>query len=290
MINRLFSLLDAQWLIHRDTAISYLPVLISFLNGQKILFEEEKTSWSISQMILEDISVAENDKIDSSLLPENSIAVIPIDGVLVSWKTMKIVEMVRKADDNPNICAIVFLVNSPGGMVFYTDITADTIKNVQKPTVSVIFNMAASAAMWLISATDYRIATSQMDRVGSIGVKTSYMDFNGFLKEKLGITVYDIYASLSTQKDDQIRELLKGNPQPIIDDLDETNAIFHQAISDNLGIKLGTEVYTGNVFNAKKGIELGLINEINTLDYAINYAYKLGLSKSIQNQLTNLKF
>jgi ClpP class serine protease len=189
------------------------------------------------------------------------------------------------ASDNPNICAVVFLVNSPGGMVFYTDITAQTIKDLQKPSVSVIFNCAASAAMWLISATDYRIATSQMDRIGSIGVKTSVMDLTGLLKDKLGISVFEIYASLSTKKDFQYRELLKdpSNPQPIIDELDQTNAIFQQAIIDNLGISKDSEVFSGDIYGAKQAIQLGLINEINTMEYAIQYAYNLGLASVIKS-------
>lgn len=298
MLDRLLQILDAKWLINREIVLTYLPVFLAFLNGQKLILE--KSSGTRPHVIgfpngqkkifmtkaQDDINLTDTYGLDDPNLPENSVAVIPIDGVLMSWKTMDIVRMIHLASDNDKICSIIFMVNSPGGMVFYTDITAEMIKAVQKPTVSVIFNMAASAAMWLISATNYRIATSQMDRVGSIGVKTSFTDFNGFLKEKLGITVYDIYATLSTKKDEEIRALLAGNQQPILDDLDETNAIFHQAIMDNLGIQKDSEVFTGAIYNAKKGIELGLINEINSLEYAVNYAYQLGLANIIKSQFS----
>lgn len=301
MLDRLLQLLDAKWLINRDVLLSYVPVFVAFMNGQKMMFDksagprpyvvgfpEGKKKIFITKAT-DDINLTDTYGLDDPNLPENSVAVIPIEGVLMSWKTMEIVRQIRLANDNERICSIVFLVNSPGGMVFYTDITADVIKAVEKPTVSVIFNMAASAAMWLISATGYRIATSQMDRTGSIGVMTSFTDFNGFLKEKLGITVYEIYATLSTKKNEEIRQLLEGNRQPIIDDLDETNAIFHQAIIDNLGIKADSEVFTGAIYNAKKAIELGLINEINSLEYAVNYAYQLGLANIIKSQFSLIK-
>src|ERR1035438_8802432 len=153
MLNRIFSLLDAQWLIHRETAVSYLPVLISFLNGQKVILEEgpARKPYFFSKRAQDDINLSDSGNLDDPDIPINSIAVIPIEGVLVSWKTMELVQNIRMASDNPNICAVVFLVNSPGGMVFYTDITAQTIKDLQKPSVSVIFNCAASAAMWLRS-------------------------------------------------------------------------------------------------------------------------------------------
>lgn len=221
-------------------------------------------------------------ELDNPDIPSNSIAVIPIQGAIVSWKSIELISFLQKAEAHPNIIATVFLVNSPGGMVYYTDLTADVIKAASKPTVSVIMNMAASAAMWLISATDYRIASSPMDRIGSIGVRSSYTDFNGFLKEKLGITVYDIYASKSTRKDEEIRALLQDDQTKILQSADFINEIFHQAIRENLGLKEDSEVFTGAVYHAQKAIKMGLINEINTLSYAFEYAFKLGLSNRIK--------
>jgi ClpP class serine protease len=284
VINRLFEILDAQWLIHRESALAYLPVLISFLNGGKISLESDDTKKPhVFAMENASFNLVNRYELDNPDIQPNAIAVIPIQGTIVSWKSIELLSYLQKAEAHPNIIAIVFLVNSPGGMAYYTDITADAIKASSKPTVSVIMNMAASAAMWLISATNYRIASSPMDRVGSIGTKSSYTDFNGFLKEKLGITVYDIYASKSTRKDEEIRALLQDEDRTkILQSTDFVNEIFHQAIRENLGLKEDSEVFTGAVYHAKQAIEMGLINEINTLSYAFEYAYKLGLSNRIK--------
>lgn len=285
MINRLFEILDAQWLIHRESALAYLPVLISFLNGGKILLETDEKRKPYAFTALNDpVNPVNRYDLDSADIPPDSIAVIPLQGAVVSWKSIEFISFLQKAEANPNIIATVLLVNSPGGMVYYTDLTANAIKNASKPTISVIMNMAASAAMWIISATDYRIATSPMDRVGSIGVRSSYTDFNGFLKEKLGITVYDIYASKSTKKDEEIRALLQDDFSKILQGADFINENFHQAIRDNLGLKEDSEVFTGAMFYAKQAIELGLIHEINTITYAFEYAYKLGLANKIKQQ------
>ncbi len=289
MIDKLLEMLSARWLIHRDTALSYLPMLIAFLNGNDQFAslmpkaEQEKHSKPrILAMGSEPGSMVRYE-FDDPCIPDNSIAVIPIQGTILSWKSMNIVEAVRKASDNENIIALLFPTNSPGGMVFYTDILANEIKNCKKPTVASIMNMSASAAMWITSAMDYRIATSKMDWIGSIGVFTSYTDMQVMLKEKLGITITDIYATLSTRKNEMTRALLEGNQKPIIDDLDFVNEIFHTAIRENLGIKADSEVFTGAIYNAQQAINHGLINEINSLDYAIDYAYKAGLTNKINN-------
>jgi len=289
MTKRLFEILDAKWLIHRDVVFNYLPVFISFLNGQILSFENDN---DLKPFVIgyDENPINPVNRWDLSCLdiPENSIAVIPIQGVMCSWNTMDLVNFIHDAEANPNIIALVFPTNSPGGMVFYMDIATEVLKNCTKPTVGVIMNIAASGACWLISAMNYRIVTSPLDRIGSIGVKTSFTDWNGFLKEKLGVTVCDLYASKSTRKDEEIRELLKGNEKPIMDDLDFTNEFFHQAIQTNLGIDPAKypEVFTGAMFNAQVAIDYGLANEINSMEYALKYAYDLGIKNKI-NQFIN---
>jgi len=290
MIERILELLEAKWLIQRDTAISYLPMLLAFVNGQKFVWSPEEEAENKKRNIPKVLSFGRNVtdiageySLDDPLIPSNSVAVIPISGTILAWKSQILIESVRKAQANDKIISILFLVNSPGGMVFMTDIAAQTIKETDKPCVGMIMNMACSGAMWLISAMDYRIATSPMDFVGSIGVMTSWTDFSDLFEKKLGITVKDIYATLSTRKNEFSRELKNGNDAPVKADLDFVNQIFHQAIMDNLGIGKDSEVFTGATYNAQQGITMGLINEINTMDYALEYAYKQGLSNKIKS-------
>jgi ClpP class serine protease len=292
----MFEILDAQWLIHKPSALSYLPVLISFLNGGKISLETSDYGGScgcapsteqkphVFAMGDDPINPVDRYELESSDIPDDSVAVIPISGVILSWKLMELVRYIQMAENNPRIISIIFLVNSPGGMLFYLDSTAAIIKAASKPTVSVVMNMAASAAMWLISATGYRIATSTMDQIGSIGVRTSYMDFNKFLKEKLGIGIYEIYASKSTRKDEEIRALLEkeSDESLVLAKSDFINEEFHRAIRTNLGLKEDSEVFTGAIYFSEQAKELGLINEVNTLNYAFEYAHRQGLKNKIK--------
>jgi ClpP class serine protease len=135
-----------------------------------------------------------------------------------------------------------------------------------------------------------------MDRVGSIGVMTNFMSMSRMLKEKLGIDVYEYYARKSTEKNQPTRTLLdeKATPEEklarenqLLDDLDFTNDIFHAVISENLGIKKDSPVFTGKIFHAEEGIQNGLAHEINTLQYAIEYAHREGLIAKINNYKLN---
>ena len=290
MIERILELLEAKWLIHRETAISYLPMLLAFVNGQKIAWSPEEEAENKKRSTAKVLSfgrsvmdVAGEYSLDDPMIPSNSVAVIPISGTILAWKSQILIENVRKAQANDKIISILFPVNSPGGMVFMTDIAAQTIKETDKPCVAMIMNMACSGAMWLISAMDYRIATSPMDFVGSIGVMTSWTDFSDLFEKKLGISVKEIYATLSTRKNEFTRALKEGNTAPIVADLDFVNQIFHKTIMNNLGIPQDSEVFTGATYNAQQGITMGLINEVGTMDYALEYAYKQGLSNKIKS-------
>ncbi|MFZ4569707.1 MAG: S49 family peptidase [Bacteroidales bacterium] len=289
MFDRILELLDSKWLIHRDTAVSYLPLLVAYLNGQPVAFNpnEKKGKFSKPNVLVKTVTGfsamypedGDSSPVDFSNpdLPEHSVALIPIQGPIFSWNSLQLIEAVKQAQINDKIIAALFVVNSPGGQVFMTDIAAQAIKGFNKPTVGMIMNMAASAAMWMISGMTYRIATSPMDLIGSIGVYTSFMDMQVLLKDKLGITITDIYATLSTRKNEMVRALKEGNLEPITKDLDFVNDIFHQAIRENLSIEKESEVFTGAIYNAIEAQKHGLITEIGTMDYAYQKAYEEGL-------------
>lgn len=288
MFNILQEIFQNYWLIHHDSAKAYLPHLIAAFKGVEFNLEnqeiiERNTPGIVSHgktSIVKDWELSEID------IPENSIAIIPIKNVIrkYGWSgTAQIQQRIAQAEGNQNIIAILFWFETPGGMVTNTDLTAIDIKNCKKPTVGFASQMVASAGMWLYSACDYRILSSPLDRIGSIGTMASLTDLRG-LEEKFGIKVIDLYASLSTNKNNEIRELLENNNSaPIVETLDFMNAAFHAAIRENLGLNDKSPVFTGEIYFAEEGVKQGLANEINTLSYAIEKAYQLGLTNSYVN-------
>jgi len=282
-------LLNADWLIHNGTLINSFPLALHFLNGGRIDVSALLKTDKAYVVQAQNVSVVNRWSIDDPDIPENSVAVIPVSGVIVPWKSQEIVGFLDRAQSNPKINSILLLINSPGGTVFYTDITALKIKTSEKPVVAYVMNMAASGAMWLASATKRIIASSELDRFGSVGVKTSFQDINNFLKEKLNITVYELYASKSQFKDEEVRALLDGDKKPITERLDFINERFHAAIRENLGIADDqSDVFSGRMFFAQEAIEKGLCHDIMNLEEVIHYTYKQGLANSIKSQIYSI--
>ncbi|MFZ4522997.1 MAG: S49 family peptidase [Bacteroidales bacterium] len=290
MLNRIHAILGAQWLIHQDSAVSYLPLLISLFRGQD---PETGSALENKPVVMawsdpaRPIGTVGKWTLEDSSIPENSVAIIPVKGPICSWDSIELMTMLRQAQANDRINSVLLPVNSPGGMVSQTDLLAATIKDLGKPTVAVVMGMSASAAMWVMSAASYRIATSPIDVIGSVGTKVSLQNYSGLL-EKIGIKLEDFYATSSTRKDEEVRAAKQGNLQPMTGYVDFVNDVFHQAIRDNLNIEAGSEVFTGATFFAEKAQQLGLINEINTMDYALTKAYQLGLKNKLINQSKNL--
>lgn len=278
MHNKVIELLSARWLINIDTVFNYMPLFISYINGAKIT---ENDFTSIKPYALS-LNLVDRWDLDNGDIPQGSILVLPLDGPISSYRSKSLIDSLRKAEANPNIIAGILQVNSPGGMVHYTDIASDAIANSRIPFVSFVENMAASAAMWWISGTKRIFLSSPLDRVGSIGVMTSLLDFSKMLKEKFGIEMKDFYADKSTRKNEEIRAYLeKGDDSLIRAELNFANEIFHETIKKNLGIKDDSPVLTGALYHAKEAIELGLAHEIGDFNKAVEYAFKLGMKNAM---------
>ena len=84
-------------------------------------------------------------------------ALIPIKGIIIAdsdreflfesiASSTETIELIKKADENPNIKAIIFEINSPGGSAVASDEIALAIKKTNKTTVAWIREIGASGA------------------------------------------------------------------------------------------------------------------------------------------------
>ena len=124
---------------------------------------------------------------------EGNVAMIPIEGVIVgtdssglffddSVSSLDTIELIEKADRNPNIKAIILQINSPGGSAVASEEIANAVKKTNKTTVAWIREAGASGAYWIASSADY-IVSSRVSITGSIGVIASYLEFGNFLED-----------------------------------------------------------------------------------------------------------
>lgn len=131
---------------------------------------------------------------------KGTVAVVQVRGVIVQhasdlWygdvTTDWIAQSVGDMAANPNIGAVVLDIDSPGGVVFGVEETADKIRSLRQsnggrvPIYAVANSMAASAAFWLATAAD-KFYVTPGGQVGSVGVWQAHVDVSAW-QEKMGI-------------------------------------------------------------------------------------------------------
>jgi len=287
----LAEIFSGAWLISNERSAAYASILLSLIKGEN--FSEGDSAIARERNRSYVISGTGDQKqrfgFTDTNIPKGSVAVIPIRSEILKYDqpcgprgTQSILTDVKSADQNPNIKSILLVVDSPGGQVTGTDLLADAISNSTTPVVAYIEGMAASAAYWIISGASKIIASSDLDRIGSIGTMLMVEDLKPALEAE-GIKFHEVYASLSVDKNKDFNQVLDGNYEAYKKNvLDVINSKFLSSIKTNRPA-VDDSTLTGKIYFAPEAIALGLIDEIGSLDHAISIADSLINEKNIQS-------
>jgi len=142
----------------------------------------------------------------------------------------------------------------------------NAIKEFGKPVISYVYN-AGSAAYMAASASKEIVAANVNARVGSIGalIQVSQSFIDEFSKD-----ILEVYSDLSTDKNKEFRELLKGNTEPIREMLNQSVEIFQKMVTDNRILKLDAKgSLRGGMFFAEDAKKRGLIDSIGNNEFAL---------------------
>jgi len=222
-------------------------------------------------------------------IPEGSVAIIPVSGPILKYNgecgepgSVQRIGWLLDAERRQNISSTVIMIDSPGGQVDGTQSFANAIKNFSKPILGFVDDgMAASAAMWFLSATDEAYTSLESDQVGSIGVYTSILDFKGWL-EMNGLKMHEIYAPQSTDKNKDYRDAMSGNYELVLEDLKAVADNFIKTVRTNRGDKAAANQKawdSGKMFYAKEATSVGLIDGVKSFEQVISKAAWLGKRK-----------
>ena len=215
------------------------------------------------------------------------ISDIPPKGVFFDEPSMvqDIVSQLKLAEADPDIKAVLFKIDSPGGSVTASDILYHEIKSFKERTgikvTAAIMNIAASGGYYMALPADFIIAhpTSVTGSVGVIFLQPKFYE----LMDKIGVGVT---ANTSGVNKDM------GSPFRKATDAEEK--IF-QSLTDSLGKrfvdlvvlhrKIGPEavkdVSTARIYLADEALTLGLIDGIGYIDEAVTRTKELaGLDKN----------
>lgn len=294
----LTEILSGAWLINNERSAAYASILLSLIKGESSsaadssIARERNRSYVIGAMG----DQPERFGFADTNIPEGSVAIIPIRSEILKYDqpcgprgTQSILTDIKSADQNPGIKSILLVVDSPGGQVTGTDLLAEAIHNSATPIVAFIEGMAASAAYWIISGASRIIASSDLDRIGSIGTMLMVEDLQPVL-EAQGVKFHEVYASLSVDKNSDFNQVLDGKYESYRKNvLDVINTKFHSSIKTSRPA-VDESTMTGKMYFAPEAIALGLIDEIGSLEYAITVAAALSpviKERSLENETKN---
>lgn len=280
----LAEILSGPWLINTERSAAYASVLLSLIKGERIFEGDSSLARERNRPYILAGSGDQNKRIGFSdtNIPAGSVAVIPIRSEILKYDqpcgprgTQSILNDIKAANQNPGIKSMVLIIDSPGGQVSGTDLLAEAIRNSTTPVVAFIDGLTASAAYWIISGASKIIASSDLDRIGSIGTMMMVEDLQPAL-EQLGVKFHEVYATLSADKNADFNEVLDGKYESYRKNvLDVINTKFLASIRNNRP-SVDESTLTGRIFFASQAIELGLIDEIGSYEQAIETAFSLG--------------
>lgn len=212
---------------------------------------------------------------------ECNVAVVPIEGVIVPFSgiadlgeliiTPSAVQSYLDAiEDDPYIKAVLFEINSPGGMPVASESITQMIKDYSLPTVALIGDIGASGGYMVATGAD-RILASRLSDVGGIGVTMSYVE-ESIKNEEEGRT----FVPLSTG---EFKDA--GNPdKPLTEEeralfeaqLEEIHDAFVSIVAENRNLDFDavSALATGATMTGSSALEARLIDAIGNRREARN--------------------
>src|SRR5690625_1872521 len=182
-------------------------------------------------------------------------------------------DMIDQAADDPNVKAIVLEVDSPGGAVTETaEIHRKLVElkeNYDKPIYVSMGNMAASGGYYISAPAD-KIFAEASTLTGSIGVIMQSLNFAG-LAEQYGIEFNTIKSGKHKDIMSPAREMTEEEHDIMQSMIDEMYDEFVDIIVDGRDLSEShvREIGDGRIYTGNQAVEVGLVDEIGSLDDTI---------------------
>lgn len=184
----------------------------------------------------------------------------------------KIISDVRQ---DSTIQAVVLRVNSPGGSVLASEKIKTELDLLReyKPVIASYGDYAASGGYW-ISANCDKIYSNASTLTGSIGVFSIIPDLGGVVKDKLHITITPVNSNEHSDMMNGMRALDQKEVAYMQASVENIYDKFTTLVSEGRGMPVARvdEIAQGRVWTGADALEIGLVDEIGTLEDAINYA------------------
>lgn len=209
----------------------------------------------------------------NALPSSDRVGVVRIEGAIMDGNLAsadKVIPVLRRAFESPRIKGVVLDISSPGGQPVEAERIYSAIESLKakhpKPVIAVISNVGASAALMIAVHAD-KIVAAEYAVVGSIGALIQTWDLHRALA-RVDIA-QNVYAS------GKLKSMLNPFTEPTPEAqakaqelVSEIGAVFVKDVQERRKGKLkpGVDYATGEVWTGRQALELGLVDEIGTLE------------------------
>jgi protease-4 len=210
------------------------------------------------------------------------VAKVNVTGVITYEP--KLLEALKRVEDNNAAKALLVFIDSPGGSTAGSEVLYDALRRIaaKKPVVAQIGTLGASGAYITALATDHIVA-AKTSLVGSIGVLVQWAEFDQLIS-KWGIRFLEVKTSP-----------LKASPNGFTPASEEAKAALRDLVQDSFSwfTNLVAErrsmneaelkrVTDGRVFTGQQSLNLKLIDELGDQQTALNWLItKKEIAKSL---------
>jgi len=214
--------------------------------------------------------------------------IIGQSGILKSGLSINSLDkLINKLFSDKKSPAVAIIINSPGGSPVQSALIAEKIisksKEKKKKVIAFVEDVAASGGYWLACAAD-EIIIDNNSIVGSIGVISPGFGFTELIK-KLGIERRVYTSGKSKSFLDPFKEEKKEDIKRLKYIQEQIHENFISYVKKRRGKRLKmnkqSEIFSGLFWVGNKAIELGLADEVGSLQSTIKRRY---------GQKTKIKF
>ncbi len=213
----------------------------------------------------------------------NNVAVIYADGEISDgWDVDgvcgdRFVQEIDRVRKDKSVKAVVLRVNSPGGSVSASVKIRSALDLLQKekPLVASYGNYAASGGYWISNGCQ-KIYADATTITGSIGVFSMIPEFSNVTK-KVGVGI----ETVGSHKHSDMYSLMRPFDAKELDYMQASVEDIYESFVNLVATSRNQEpaqidaIAQGRVWTGADALEIGLVDEIGTLEDAISYAAAL---------------
>lgn len=220
-------------------------------------------------------------KKDSDVKPwdeKDQIAIVYAAGEIRNGKSERdvmgaetVMKHLRKARRDSTIKGVIFRVNSPGGSALASDMIWREVEltRKEKPVVVSMGGLAASGGYYVSCGAD-RIFADETTITGSIGVFGMLFNLSEFMEKNIGITTDYVQTHENAIAMSGLRPLSPYAKDFINEEISEIYTTFKSRVAEgrNMTMEEVEKVAKGRVWTGKSAIEIGLVDELGSLEDA----------------------